>query len=289
MQIGGTIHGFVLTPTIIAGGITGYTLAGGGKTLTVNETTTLSNKANINTANSFSNIAPMTTLAESWLGPSSTTGIYFKSGNVGIGTTGPGAKLDIVAGSTITDLGLKIKQGSATDASFQTLFTVYNNSDVEQMTIRSRGSDGATVIELPAIRTTAARNTNGMTFLTSASAAQFIQAKGVLLGASYGTPTIAAGEIQTAAATNLTFSPAGSAAMTLLATNGNVGIGTTGPTISGTGKLDMNADTFRLRTARTPATAGAAGNAGEICWDTNYIYCCVNTNTWVRTPILTWV
>ncbi len=29
----------------------------------------------------------LTTLAESWIGPSSTTGIYFKSGNVGIGTT----------------------------------------------------------------------------------------------------------------------------------------------------------------------------------------------------------
>jgi hypothetical protein len=71
--------------------------------------------------------------------------------------------------------------------------------------------------------------------------------------------------------------------------NGSVGIGTTAPTISGTGKFDMNADTFRLRTARTPASAAAAGNAGEICWDANYLYVAVNTNTWVRTPILTWV
>ena len=57
---------FLLTPAIILGGVSGYTLAGGGKTLTVDETATLSNKANINTANTFSNIAPMTTLAESW-------------------------------------------------------------------------------------------------------------------------------------------------------------------------------------------------------------------------------
>lgn len=50
---------------------------------------TVTNGAYINTANSFTNIAPMTTLAESWIGPSSTTGIYFKDGNVGIGTTTP--------------------------------------------------------------------------------------------------------------------------------------------------------------------------------------------------------
>src|SRR3990167_8327890 len=37
----------------------------------------------------------LTMAAESFIGPSSTTGIYFKSGNVGIGTTGPGAKLEV--------------------------------------------------------------------------------------------------------------------------------------------------------------------------------------------------
>ncbi len=35
------------------------------------------------------------TLAESWLGPSSTTGIYFKSGKVGIGTTSPVSPLNV--------------------------------------------------------------------------------------------------------------------------------------------------------------------------------------------------
>jgi len=39
--------------------------------------------------------------AESYIGPTSTTGIYLKSGNVGIGTTSPGAKLDIEG--TITE------------------------------------------------------------------------------------------------------------------------------------------------------------------------------------------
>ena len=57
---------------------------------------------------------------------------------------------------------------------------------------------------------------------------------------------------------------------------------------SPTAALDINSDIVRLRTAKTPATAGAAGNAGNICWDANYIYICVDTNTWKRVGIATW-
>jgi len=69
---------------------------------------------------------------------------------------------------------------------------------------------------------------------------------------------------------------------------GNVGIGTTSPTLSGTGKLHMAADTMRLDTARTPASADAAGNKGEICWDANYVYVAVDTNSWKRAAIAAW-
>jgi len=66
--------------------------------------------------------------------------------------------------------------------------------------------------------------------------------------------------------------------------NGNVGIGTTEPSA----KLDVNSDILRLRTAKTPASAGAAGNAGDICWDADYIYVCVATNSWKRAAIAAW-
>jgi hypothetical protein len=65
---------------------------------------------------------------------------------------------------------------------------------------------------------------------------------------------------------------------------GNVGIGTTSPTVA----LDVNANTVRVRTARTPASAGATGAVGEICWDADYIYVCTATNTWKRVAIATW-
>lgn len=66
--------------------------------------------------------------------------------------------------------------------------------------------------------------------------------------------------------------------------NGNVGIGTSTPTAL----LDVQSDIIRLRTPKTPASASATGNAGDICWDANYIYICIAANTWERTAISTW-
>ena len=66
--------------------------------------------------------------------------------------------------------------------------------------------------------------------------------------------------------------------------NGKFGIGTTDPTEA----LDINSDAIRIRTSQTPATAGAAGTAGMIAWDANYIYVCVDTNTWKRVAIGAW-
>lgn len=64
----------------------------------------------------------------------------------------------------------------------------------------------------------------------------------------------------------------------------DVGIGVTAPTA----KLDIAADKIRLRTAKTPATAGDTGNAGDICWDASYIYICTAASTWKRAAIATW-
>ena len=41
-------------------------------------------------------------------------------------------------------------------------------------------------------------------------------------------------------------------------------------------------------TTETPASAAAAGTAGQIAWDTGFIYVCTATNTWERVAIATW-
>jgi hypothetical protein len=55
----------------------------------------------------------------------------------------------------------------------------------------------------------------------------------------------------------------------------NLGIGTNGSTIN-------------VATSRTPASATATGTKGDICYDSNYMYVCVATNTWKRVAITTW-
>ncbi|HEX7319730.1 MAG TPA: hypothetical protein VF399_05165 [bacterium] len=66
----------------------------------------------------------------------------------------------------------------------------------------------------------------------------------------------------------------------ILKGDGKLGIGAVP-----TALLDINSDILRLRTSKTPASAEASGNAGDICWDSNYIYICVATDTWKRAAI----
>lgn len=63
-----------------------------------------------------------------------------------------------------------------------------------------------------------------------------------------------------------------------------VGIGTDAPAV----KLDVNADSVRVRTAKTPASAGVAGVAGQIAWDASFLYVCTATNTWRRVAHASW-
>jgi hypothetical protein len=65
---------------------------------------------------------------------------------------------------------------------------------------------------------------------------------------------------------------------------GNVGIGTSSPSAA----LDVNSDKIRLRTAKTPSSATDTGNAGDICWDSSYLYICTATNTWRRIAHASW-
>lgn len=75
-----------------------------------------------------------------------------------------------------------------------------------------------------------------------------------------------------------------SAALLTLTREGDIGIDTVSPTA----KLDINGDSLRLRTSKTPASASATGNQGDIAWDSSYIYVCTATDTWKRTALATW-
>ena len=55
-----------------------------------------------------------------------------------------------------------------------------------------------------------------------------------------------------------------------------------------TALVDVNSDIIRVRTAKTPSSASATGNQGDICWDADYIYVAVASNTWKRGALSTW-
>lgn len=63
-----------------------------------------------------------------------------------------------------------------------------------------------------------------------------------------------------------------------------MGIGTVSPTEL----LDVNGDSIRIRTAKTPTSSSDTCDQGEMSWDANYIYACTATNTWKRSALSTW-
>jgi|TARA_B100000282_G_scaffold290035_1_gene260512 hypothetical protein len=66
--------------------------------------------------------------------------------------------------------------------------------------------------------------------------------------------------------------------------NDKVGINTKSPSQI----LDIDGDTIRLRSQRTIPSSNTFGEAGEICYDQNYIYICIATDTWRRVAISSW-
>lgn len=58
--------------------------------------------------------------------------------------------------------------------------------------------------------------------------------------------------------------------------------------LAGVSKFNVQGDKINMSTSKTPSSSTDTGTTGDICWDSNYIYVCVATNTWKRTAITTW-
>jgi len=60
--------------------------------------------------------------------------------------------------------------------------------------------------------------------------------------------------------------------------------------VGGTEKFGVSktGDSIFTGASKTPASASDTGIAGQICWDSSYIYVCTATNTWKRVAIATW-
>lgn len=76
------------------------------------QTTIVGNYAKLDSSNIFTKINPLITPLESWIGPSATTGVYFKGGNVGIGIISPTSLLTVNDALTV-DSGGNVSGGFA--------------------------------------------------------------------------------------------------------------------------------------------------------------------------------
>lgn len=68
-----------------------------------------------------------------------------------------------------------------------------------------------------------------------------------------------------------------------------------GGTLTGSSNLTWNdnsliisGNTLKITEPRTITSSGDTGEIGEISWDENYIYICVEENTWKRTSLASW-
>jgi len=233
------------------------------------------------------------------------------SGNVGIGTTSPNNLLSLFK-STTPALGFTTGSGDSAwtmgiDTSDANKFKIASSTAVgtnARLTIDGNGNVGigTTAPSSPNSRTPvlhiksgAFTNLPGLVFESGHStysdtwemllSGDTDKGSGAIFSIADGTSVRLAvdadGNVGIGSALTL---PSFTGAGIFVKSDGNVGIGTTGPTAL----LDINSDILRLRTAKTPATSGAAGNAGNICWDSDYIYICVATNTWKRVAIASW-
>lgn len=59
-------------------------------------------------------------------------------------------------------------------------------------------------------------------------------------------------------------------------------------TVSNLLSNSANVRATSIKGTTAPATANATGVAGEIRYDSSYVYICVATNTWKRSELSTW-
>lgn len=222
------------------------------------------------------------------VGEGGSEGIYVDSnGNVGIGTDNPGATLEVdglIRGTQFNS----VTTGVGTTVFYDTAITTPSASIYARYFHGGKTFTDGTVPRWIGFNCGAAWTGRFIEFdVNNVRKFSVDEGGGVYIAGNVGIGTTAPKnklDIEGGLVVGATYSGTNTAPSNGAIIEGNVGIGTTSPTE----KLDINSDAIRVRTAQTPASAGAAGNQGDICWDADYVYVAVGTNQWKRAALSTW-
>jgi hypothetical protein len=128
----------------------------------------------------------------------------------------------------------------------------------------------------------------GTSSATKASSYIIVQPTGgsMVVGGSTGEYEL---ELQNQGASNLrlTFNVNDSGEQVIASIDGAPGVYTQAPMRIYGSRIRING-VLSLMDSATPASAAAAGTAGDIAWDTSFIYVAVGTDTWKRAALSTW-
>ena len=216
---------------------------------------------------------------------SNTNAVINGSGNLGIGTLSPDMKLHVVGGDETT---AKFEDSSGKYS------LIDGNSFIASSELYVKVASGQSIYFQDGSSTNAIIDSSGNLGIGTVSpdmklhvvggdetTAKFEDSTGKYTSVD-GNSVIASSEmyVKVGSGQTLYFQDGGNT-NAVIDGSGNLGIGTASPTE----KLHINGDAIRIETASTVSGKTATGLAGEIRWDTGYIYVCVDTNTWKRAAI----
>lgn len=220
------------------------------------------------------------------------------SGLLGIGTTAAQRGLHLAGGSGSSLPSIRLERTSVRTFSLETansgeFILLDNTAGSNRVTVDNSGNVGIGT-STPAVRLDVNGDINASSSLNVGFNRAADGAAVLDLQAQAGTGIDYNARLQRASGVDgqLTLTNAGAGGVVVQAE----GAGLLNFRSGGSSRLELYSDgrvvfpgnNLRIATSRTIASATAAGSAGEIAWDANFIYICVATNTWRRTAHATW-